>query len=370
MAAQVEIIMPFLEAGQKWSTWAGCDGMANQGWSFGVPGGTFAPLARPHQIATDTTLPGKFAIADGPAQMQAVDSFTLAERWHLNGAGAKTEGSSDQPGGPGNVITSVVLPNFSPNGGNVGGYREPNGTLDTWIVAVAYENEGATGVSSTVTDNIGGVYTRRGGGSVLVNNCASQRAGNPLHNVTLYLDVFIRTGQVVSPQNNVSITATFTSGVDNVQMLVGAFSGSPYPSSPFDADGPYTATGTVASGGNATPAVSPSTVSTAPLAFVIAAGLGGNSGITWANGIVSVGGVGATYDSNDFTDGGFGHSAPYWSVVIANASSGVADYIVNLAAYFTQVGGQASGGAINTNTFTAGASSPAGWIVYADALRK
>jgi hypothetical protein len=357
MAAQVEILTPFFDVGDEWVRAANFDGMANQGFA-GTNGGAFAPLALPHQIATDTTVGGPPSMGErGNAQ----DSYSFTTRWHLNGMAANTLGSGS--GGGANNIASITT--TMTTGGTLGGYTEPRNTKDLYYLAVVYENRSTTTSSiSGVTDNIGGIWTKHWSGTVVANGMVTQDGVHTL-NVTLCMEVWARTGTVVSPQTSISVVATFASDVDSTVSLLWAFSGSPYPAAPFDADAPYTANNTIAANGNGTPEITGvSTASSSPLVFGIVAtiqGYGAGGGPTKINT--------GTFDSGDFTDGGFGHSPAYFSEIDSD-HSGVSGYLTTILGFFTQVSGQLTNYTVPCDTMTAGTGSPAAWLMYVDALKR
>lgn len=362
MGAQMEILTPFFDVGQSWSTWAGTDGMANQGWAFGVAGGTFAPLARPHQIATDTPRGGPPKMAEtGNAQ----DAFSLFSKWHVNGVTTNSLGSGIQGGS--NSLTSFTL--TLSTGTNIGGGPEPAGTFDLWFVAVVYEAANGTASIASVTDSIGGTYTKHTTKSLTVNSAVTQN-GAHTYNQTYYMDIWQRVGQVVSPQTNAVITVTpsVATPLDSISGAAWAVSGSVFASQPYDTDAPFFTSGTIAASASANPSLgSVNTVSAKPLMMGVAATLNLNSSTLSLCGPT---GCGATQqDPNDNVDGTLGK----WSYV-GLQNSGLSGFDVCLWVFFTQsTGGAVSGG---TLTFTAAdfqatnpSASPGGYMLYLDALR-
>lgn len=301
--------------------------------------------------------------AGGPQTISGLKTYgMLSTRWHVDGAAANPVGSFTGP-------FSTVTTTYS-NYGNVGGYVEPSGVQDLLFVACVYErSDGRSASVSSISDNYGGhttFYTPRKHLTLTIPNAVPQGGGAAV-NVKLNFDLFVRPSLVTNPWT-ITTTVNFVGGLDSAVVAPFAISGLPnYPATVFDADTPFSTSAVVGAGLNATPTLAGlNTASLRPIVFGFSATLQGNGGGHAVP--VSVASPGG-WDSNDFTDGGFGNAPGTitWSAITEN-HSGVSTYLVELFGFFSQSTGQLSSATVTLGTFTAAAGSPGGYITYLDAL--
>lgn len=305
-----------------------------------------------------TPTPG--GVASGAQGASMLKNYgTLSTRWHVDGLQSASFGNWNAPLG-----TSLTYTNLG-SGGNVGGFTEPGGVNDIWMIAVVCE---AGAVQCSVTgitdsfDNKKNKYKRWLQTSVsgaTVTGAHSHLPQDPILNLEIWWGYPVPC-QTPNPPS-LSVTVHFSTVCDGAVVMVVPIAGGNH-ANPFDGPAAINS-GVIAANTSHKPSVSGfSTVSQHPLVFGLVCGLNRSDDPTP---------TATNWDPNDFTDGYYAHSPQGLNLSgLTYAYGGLSDYPVELGGFFSQNTGplqnQSFSMANNWTAFTPGSAME--WIMVAFAL--